>query len=388
MKLAAILIPYTFLIGACIGSFLNVVIYRLPRGKSLSKPRSFCPKCGNSIPSYLNIPIISWLALRGKCGYCSERISARYIIIEAITGAMFAGVFYLYFIAQTRLIGYEDGIRAFTQGYWWIYIAHTALFAAFIAASAIDLELWIIPLSLCWFITLLVVVFSTMSGLFVSADLLEQTTLIPLASPKTAALAIGASIGLVVSLMLLKKGLIRQSYPGLDEAIEERLDDNIEQPAEEPEYNDRIEMLKEIVFLLPIAAAALIAYLVLQDSPKWHNLCENIYIKSLLGSIYGYFIGCGVVWATRILGTLGFGREAMGLGDVHLLGAAGAICGAAAVTTAFFIAPFFGLIMALMGLFYKKSREIPYGPFLSLAVFVVMIFQDRIMEKLSTMFGG
>jgi len=301
---------------------------------------------------------------------------------------MFAGVFYLYFIAQTRLIGYNDGIRAFTEGYWWIYIAHVALFAAFIAASAIDLELWIIPLSLCWFITLFMMVFSTLSGLFVSAELLEQTTLIPLASTKTAALAVGASIGLAVSLLLLKKGLIRQSYPGLDEAIEERLDDNIEQPTDEPEYNDRIEMLKEIVFLLPILAAALITYLVLKDSERWHSLCANIYVKSLLGSVYGYFIGCGVVWATRILGTLGFGREAMGLGDVHLLGAAGAICGAMAVTTAFFIAPFFGLIMAMVGLFYKENREIPYGPFLSLAVFVVMIFQDRIMEKLSIMFGG
>jgi len=390
MKLAIILIPYTFVIGACIGSFLNVVIYRLPRGKSLSKPRSFCPKCGNSIPFYLNIPILSWLMLRGKCKYCKAPISPRYLVIEFITGIAFAGLFYCYFIASTRSVGADDGVRAFLNGHWWIYILHASLIAAFIAASAIDLELWIIPLSLCWFVTAVGVVFSTFSGYFVLPQILENTSLVPFASPATAALALGGALGLLVSLILLKNGLIRQSYEGLDETIEFALDneENKDSKAKpQPEFNDRVEVLKEVIFLIPVAAIAMAAYFVLKDNQSWQDLCGGIYAKSFFGSLYGYFIGCATVWVTRILGTLGFGREAMGLGDVHLMGAAGAVIGATAVTLSFFIAPFFGLIWALIGVFSRKSREIPYGPFLSLAVFLVMMFQDAFLERLSVMFG-
>ncbi len=391
MKLAIILIPYTFVIGACIGSFLNVVIYRLPRGKSLSKPRSYCPKCGNSIPFYLNIPILSWLMLRGRCRYCKATISPRYLVIELITGIAFAGLFYCYFIAGTRIVGADDGARAFVNGHWWVYVLHASLFAAFIAASAIDLELWIIPLSLCWFVTAMGVVFSTLSGYFVFPAILEQTSLVPFASASAAAMALGASLGLFISLLLLKNGRIRQSYEGLDETIEEALDNaenkDFAAGKPQPEFNDRIEMLKEVVFLIPVAALAAAAYFTLRDNQGWNDFCDGIYVKSFFGSVFGYFIGCATVWITRILGTLGFGREAMGLGDVHLMGAAGAVIGATAVTLAFFIAPFFGLVWALVGIFSRKSREIPYGPFLSLAVFLVMIFQDVFLQRLSVMFG-
>jgi leader peptidase (prepilin peptidase)/N-methyltransferase len=326
--------------------------------------------------------------LRGKCRYCKTGISPRYIIVEALTGLAFAGLFYCYFMLHTRVIGYTDGPRAFVNGHWWIYVSHAILVAAFLAASAIDLELWIIPLSLCWFVTVCGVFFSTLAGFFIDPEILNITTLVPFASPKTGAAALGASIGLLAALFFLKKGLIRQSYPGLDEVIVDQLDsENEADESEEPQFNDRVEMLKEIVFLLPVFAAALMAYLVLKDNYRWMEICSNVYVRAFLGSVYGYFIGCGVVWATRILGTLGFGREAMGLGDVHLMGAAGAVIGAKAVTLAFFIAPFFGILWALIGIFSKKSREIPYGPFLSLAVFLVMMFQDSFMQKLSEMFG-
>ena len=87
----AILIPlvFVFLIGACVGSFLNVVVWRLPRGESLVKPPSHCPKCNTHLAWFDNVPILGWIMLRGKCRYCSARISWRYPLVELLTGALF-----------------------------------------------------------------------------------------------------------------------------------------------------------------------------------------------------------------------------------------------------------------------------------------------------------
>lgn len=76
--------------GAVFGSFLNVVIWRLPRGENLATPPSACPSCGTAIKPYDNIPIVSWLLLRGKCRNCGARISARYPLVEALTAALLA----------------------------------------------------------------------------------------------------------------------------------------------------------------------------------------------------------------------------------------------------------------------------------------------------------
>ncbi len=82
-----------FGLGLCFGSFLNVCIYRLPQGKSVITPRSACPRCGDPIPLYHNIPVVSWLILRGKCRACKEPISPRYLAIEVLTGLLFLGCY-------------------------------------------------------------------------------------------------------------------------------------------------------------------------------------------------------------------------------------------------------------------------------------------------------
>ena len=79
-------------LGLLIGSFLNVVAYRLPRGESLVKPRSRCTTCGEEVRPYDNVPVLSWLLLRGRCRHCGEPISARYPVVEIVTAITFATV--------------------------------------------------------------------------------------------------------------------------------------------------------------------------------------------------------------------------------------------------------------------------------------------------------
>ena len=78
------------LMGLLIGSFLNVVIWRLPRGENLAKPGSKCPSCGTPIKPWHNIPVVSWLVLRGRCAHCGEKISPRYPLVEALTAVLLA----------------------------------------------------------------------------------------------------------------------------------------------------------------------------------------------------------------------------------------------------------------------------------------------------------
>jgi leader peptidase (prepilin peptidase)/N-methyltransferase len=84
-----LIVLWMFAIGAAVGSFLNVVVYRLPLGLSLVYPPSHCPKCSKRIPWYDNVPIFGWIILRGRCRQCHNPISARYPIVEAVTATMF-----------------------------------------------------------------------------------------------------------------------------------------------------------------------------------------------------------------------------------------------------------------------------------------------------------
>jgi leader peptidase (prepilin peptidase)/N-methyltransferase len=79
---------YSFFVGACFGSFLNVCISRWPDGLSVVRPRSRCPNCGHQITAFENIPIFSWLALRGRCRGCGNRISLQYTLVEIVVGLL------------------------------------------------------------------------------------------------------------------------------------------------------------------------------------------------------------------------------------------------------------------------------------------------------------
>src|SRR5690242_19019656 len=96
MNMPREIVALTFILGACIGSFVNVVAYRLPRGISIVAPRSFCPACGKAVPFWANVPILSYLVLRGRCAACRTTIPFRYFLTE-LALASAAVYFYLNF---------------------------------------------------------------------------------------------------------------------------------------------------------------------------------------------------------------------------------------------------------------------------------------------------
>jgi leader peptidase (prepilin peptidase)/N-methyltransferase len=98
-----LLYVFSFILGSVIGSFLNVCIYRMPRGESLAFPPSRCTSCGRGIRFYNNIPLLSYLILRGKCADCGSRIPLRYPVVELISGLVLTGLFYKFGLSLDTL---------------------------------------------------------------------------------------------------------------------------------------------------------------------------------------------------------------------------------------------------------------------------------------------
>ena len=416
-------ILFFFALGACVGSFINVVVWRLPRidhpaessdwgwflrtVQGLSNPPSHCPKCQTPIKWYDNLPVIGWIKLGGKCRTCKAPISARYPIVEAICGAIFAFYYVMFFMldigpcASTRA---GMMIRpAFVLGtHWPIYLLYMFLVGALLAASLIDAELFIIPTEICWTMALV--------GMFVHAII--STPGFPGAlnvNVQAAALGAGGGVGLIVSIVLWRLGVMPTSFPKGEPLLEvdragmlaereaaQREGRTLEYEAQiPPPYTPREirrEIRKEMLFLMPPMLLAIVWWLATTSvaplASMWKTAVGYDWVSGLLGSVLGALVGAFMVWITRILGTLGFGRVAMGLGDVHLMFGVGAIIGAGAATVAFFIAPFFGLALALWMLVTGTRRELPYGPYLSLATAFCLLFYCDIAAYLAPGMAG
>jgi len=155
---------YVFVVGACVGSFLNVCISRWPENLSVVRPRSRCPKCGHEISAIENIPIVSWLILRGKCRGCSERISIQYPAVELLVGllwlaaylgegftltalriAVFATVMLGIAITDARHFLIPDGFTVF--GLFWQLT--TALVALFVGGAGLFATPWDAFIGMC-----------------------------------------------------------------------------------------------------------------------------------------------------------------------------------------------------------------------------------------------
>lgn len=390
--------------GACVGSFLNVVIYRLPERISVVSPPSRCPGCEKKLAAYDNVPVLGWLWLRGKCRNCKMNISIQYPLVEAATAVLFGGLAYAYYFTGLREVFALQGVGET----WAVLAVHLVLVAVMVAATMIDAKLYIIPLSLPWIATAVAVVVLPLSvamgwtttasqadavttaalfddfaanGYFsLLGDWMTYDALLPWADGIGTGVALGGTAGLILSIVLLRLKVLKLSFAE-EIPIPEGAD------PDDPNLilaypHPRREMIKEILFLLAPTVGMVVGGIV-GYRMTGGGAVATPWLSALGGVLLGYLFGGGIVWATRVLGTLGFGKEAMGLGDVHLLAAIGAVIGWRDTTIAFFIAPFFGILAAVLmagvaSLVKGKVRVIPYGPYLCGAAVVVMVWRTPI----------
>ena len=292
-EILAFFTPFVVLFGACIGSFLSVCIYRIPRDESIVRPRSHCPACGKLIPWYFNIPILSWLMLGGKCHYCKSRISPRYLILEVFTAILFT-VPWLQTIAGMAMpqelvdLWYRHGNDLLSPPTFWV-------------------------------------------------------SLTPLLSPC-----------LLPVYWLVLWGLILGTFVDLEHYI-----------------------LPDRVTIGGMIAGVVISVLL----PELHFTASRV--TALIRSGVGLAFGFGLLWLVAWLGELAFKKEAMGFGDVKLMGAIGAFFGWKAVLFTLLSASLFGSVIGV-GLIALGKRQlqgrIPFGPFLALGTLLWMFWGRTLLS--------
>ena len=305
---------------------------------------------------------------------------------------LFGGLYAALYLSDLR----PDFADAGFARTWPVFCIYLLLVGGLFACVAIDARHYVIPLSITWLIAGAAVIvlpaWAWLSDLETSRILVEfgrtivtadRPSPLPLVTSNTLGMALGGTVGLAAAIVLMRSGILPRSF---DEAEFQPAGSDQAPDAFLAHPHPRREVLKECLFLiLPVVgvnAGYWLGVVAIDQSPPW---------LSVLGAVLtGYLAGAGVVWATRILGTLAFGKEAMGLGDVHLMAAVGAVTGWVEPTVAFFLAPFFGLAWALVSagvgtLLKRQVRVIPYGPHLALASLLLIIFRQPIVGYLDTL---
>lgn len=346
-----------FMIGACIGSFLNVVIYRLPLGMSVNEPRrSFCPLCKNQLTMTQNIPVVSWIFLRGKCSHCAAPIPLRYIAVEIVTAVLF-GIVWAVFPPQVSV-------------FLWV------LMALLVAITWIDAEHMIIPTNLTWGGSLLgliaCVVWPSLSSLAGYTDYWWEGLL------QSAIGWIAGFFGLFAVVELGKKAFGKKAM---------KFDKEVEWSLREPVSDDE-PMLFVIhgtevpwwdIFSRKTDRLIVDATEVVVDGEETGGgkltinetgieladgrTFELEKMKSLSGRAHGAVIP----------------REAMGMGDPHLLGMTGAFFGWSGVIFSLFAASILAIIAALIGRI-GFGKQLPFGPFLAMGAVVWMFGGWRVWQ--------
>ncbi len=355
-------------LGACVGSFLNVVIYRLPRTDcQVHKPnRSFCPNCKKQIPWYLNIPIIAWILLGAKCHNCKKPISWRYPAIEALTAVMFVWIW-----------SHFGGVDT-----WPTAIAYWILIAIFISATFIDLEHMIIPNVL------------TLGGAAVGivACALVPTLMGDFAGRPFHAVGwsiFGALVGYgilwaVISMGKVLFGKRSIEFEGQQSWIlsEHEGEDN---PILEIGEDEKISW-GDIFFRdsdrLRFSAGEITLYH--KDSSER----ETLSYESLVFCFDHFFIDdarYGIETVSKLEGKAGsvvMSREAMGFGDAKFEACIGAFLGWKAVPFSLFAGSILGCVVWLLGKCLGKdvSKQLPFGPYLAVGALIWLFAGEEIVH--------
>lgn len=335
---APLWVGVAFVLGTVVGSFLNVCIYRMPRGLSLVSPPSHCPHCQYRIPWYLNIPLLTWLMLRGRCRNCGAPIAARYFWVELLTGLLFLGVWWRHGPASPG-----------------VAVVYGVFVAGLIAASFIDFEHYIIPDEI------------TLGG--VGAGLLASFLVPALHGQASVAgglreAMVGAAVGAGLMYGVLRLGKLlfgrqRVDLKGLTRVVFSEtalhLPDR-EIPYEEIFYRptDTIRLWARRVELVDRCYGEVEVRL----SPERLRIGEEELDPG--GVVHME------VWTEKLV----LPREAMGLGDVKFMAAIGAFLGWPAVLFSLMASSLVGSIVGLTAVALRRrewSSRMPYGPYLALA---------------------
>ncbi len=340
-----------FAMGACIGSFLNVVIYRVPLGISVNEPkRSFCFSCKKQIPIYLNIPLVSWVFLRGKCKFCGSKIAFRYFLVELLTAICFLAIWKKFF----PTLGFP-GVIAF-----WIFVA------MLISATFIDFDHFIIPDS----ITIGGTVIGLLASFLIPAMHGQETMLGGLFQGGK-----GAVIGFGLLYLIVLMG--KMMFGKIKHEFEEPQDFKISQPGgdESPimiELGEHHYEWGEVFYRTWDRMELDITDLALDGEAKdikdkFQVWGDGVELDGDRISLEKLKEVSGKV--TRAV----VPREAMGFGDVKFMAMIGAFLGWQGAVFTIFAASVFGAVVGLLQKVIAREgwgRPLPFGPYLALAAFV------------------
>ena len=343
-----------FVFGSIVGSFLNVCIHRMPLGQSVVSPPSHCPQCQYQIPGYLNIPLFTWLWLRGKCANCAAPISARYFAVELLTALTFTTT-WLHF-----------GAKGFAPP-----MIYCVLLAGFIVATFIDFEHFIIPDE----ITIGgVAVGVVLSGLFPEIHFGAK------AADGLKAAAIGAVVGagLVYGILRLGKLLFGQHRIPLPENSVITFTEN------ELLLPDGPVSYEELFYRSSDTVAFHATRLEMVDRSYWNAEVRLSPAKLRVGA--DEFDPSTVHYMEAVTSAIVLPREAMGFGDVKFMAAIGAFLGWPAVVFSLAVSALLGSVVGVTLIVCKKrewSSRIPYGPYIALAAVIWLFGREHIVAWMS-----
>ena len=341
-----------FSFGCIVGSFLNVVIHRLPLGESVISPPSHCPRCKYSIPWWLNVPLVTWLWLRGKCANCRVPISPRYFLVELFTGVAFLACWLAFGEASAPLA-----------------LVYCLVLAGFIASSFIDLEHMIIPDELT-----LGGIVAGLLGSFLVPALHDQTTITAAMQQSFLGAAVGG--GMIYGVLRVGKLLFGRQKIRIAPDTKVILGENAvvlpdrEIPYEELFYrhSDTVIVKASTVELIdrcyPRATVRLSPSSLRIDSDTF-DPGQVTYLEAVADEIY-------------------LPREAMGFGDVKFMAAIGAFLGWQAVVFSLMASSVIGSAVGVTLILCGKkawSSRLPYGPYIALAA-AIWIFGGKKLAQL------